>query len=89
MLCPFYPFFICCPLFFDICFLLRQLFLKFVRRCFGRLDGSLRALRKVRFRNEIDNFIESISQMVPRWSPEVPSGRFGSRVKQPAWGMSL
>ena len=46
-------------------FFLRQLFLKFVRRCFGRLDGSIRALRKVRIRNETDNFIESISQMVP------------------------
>ena len=23
-----------------------------MRRCFGRLDGSIRALRKVRFRNE-------------------------------------
>ena len=42
-------------------FFLRQLFSKFVRRCFGRLDGSIRALRKVRFRSEIDNFIESIS----------------------------
>ena len=55
-------------------FFLRQLFLKFVRQCFGRLDGSIRALRKVRIRNETDNFIESISQMVPRWSPEVPDG---------------
>ena len=56
-------------------FFLRQLFLKFVRRCFGRLDGSIRALRKRRSSNETDNFIESISQMVPRgprWSPEVP-----------------
>ena len=53
-------------------FFLRQLFLKFVRLCFGRLDGSIRALRKVRFRNEIDNFIESMSQMVPRWSPDGP-----------------
>ena len=43
-----------------------------MRRCFGRLDGSIRAFRKVRIRNETDNFIESISQMVPRWSPEVP-----------------
>ena len=33
-------------------FFLRQLFLKFVRRCFGRLDGSIRALRKRRFRNK-------------------------------------
>ena len=46
--------------------------IKFVRRCFGRRDGSIRALRKVRIRNEIDNFIESICQMIPRWSPEVP-----------------
>ena len=43
----------------------------FARYSFRR-DGSIRALRKVRFRNEIDNFIESISQMVPRWSPDVP-----------------
>ena len=66
MLCPFYPFLI---FFFNsfwiFDFFLRQLFLKFVRRCFGRLDGSIRALRKVRIRNETDNFIESISQMVP------------------------
>ena len=66
MLCPFYPVLI---FFFDsfwiFDFFLRQLFLKFVRRCFGRLDGSIRALRKVRIRNETDNFIESISQMVP------------------------
>ena len=64
-------------------FFLRQLFSKFVRRCFGRLDdGSIRSLRKVRIRNETDNFIESISQMVPtgpqmvprgpRWSPDGP-----------------
>ena len=67
--CPFLIFF---DSFLRFDFFLRQLFLKFVRRCFGRLDGSIRALRKVRFRNEIDNFIESMSQMVPRWSPEVP-----------------
>ena len=64
----------CSTRFFVIRFFLRHLFLKFVRRCFGRLDGSIRALRKVRFRNEIDNFIESMSQMVPRWSPQVPDG---------------
>ena len=38
----------------------------------GRRDGSIRALPKVRIRNETDNFIESISQMVPRWSPDGP-----------------
>ena len=62
-------------LFSDICFFsYKKKIVKFVRRCFGRLDGSIRALRKVRIRNETDNFIESISQMVPRWSPEVPDG---------------
>ena len=61
-------------------FFLRQLVLKFVRQCFGRLDGSIRALRKVRLRNKTDNFIESISQMVPRWSPEVPDGPQGSQM---------
>ena len=74
MLCPFYLFLICFNSFRIFDFFLRQLVLKFVRRCFGRLDGSMRALRKIRFRNETDNFIESISQMVPRWSPEVPDG---------------
>ena len=42
--------------FFDSClifvFFLQGKIIKFVRRCFGRLDGSIRALRKVRFRNE-------------------------------------
>ena len=53
MLCLFLPFVIVVPLFLDICdFFLRQLFLKCVRRCFGRLDGSIRALRKRRFRNK-------------------------------------
>ena len=63
MLCLCYPFlFFFVRLFFDMCFcFLRQLFLECVRRCFGGLDGSIRALRKVRFRNETDNFIESIS----------------------------
>ena len=65
MLCLFWPFLIFFQLFVDMCFFLRQLFLKFVRRCFGRLDGSIRALRKRRSSNETDNFIESISQMVP------------------------
>ena len=85
MLCPFYLFLIFLSLFFDICFFfLRQRFLKFVRQCFGRLDGSIRALRKIRIRNEIDNVIESISQMVPRWSPEVPRGpRWSPEVPKP------
>ena len=82
MLCLFLAVFDFFQLFWIFYFFLRQLFLKFVRRCFGRLDGSIRALRKVRIRNETDNFFESISQMVPRgpqmvprgprWSPEVP-----------------
>ena len=74
MLCPFSPFLIFFNSFWIFEFFLRQLFLKFVRRCFGRLDGSIRALRKVRIRNDNDNFIESISQMVPRWSQMVPRG---------------
>ena len=53
-------------------FVLRQLFVILAPAVLGRRDGSIRALRKVRIRNETDNFIESISQMVPRWSPEVP-----------------
>ena len=72
MLCPFWLFLIFLSTLFGYLIFCPQLFLKFVRRCFGRLDGSIRALRKVRIRNETDNFIESISQMVPRWSPEVP-----------------
>ena len=60
--------------FWYLIFSYKEKIVRFVRRCFGRLDGSIRALRKVRFRNEIDNFIESMSQMVPRWSPEVPDG---------------
>ena len=55
-------------------FFLRQLFLVPAPAVLGNRDGSIRALRKVRIRNETDNFIESISQMVPRWSPEVPDG---------------
>ena len=73
MLCPFGPFLIFFGdfvLIFD--FVLRQLFLILAPAVLGRRDGSIRALRKVRIRNETDNFIESISQMVPRWSPEVP-----------------
>ena len=66
MLCPSSPFLI---FFFQLFFVYLNLsydnFSKFVRRCFGGLDGSIRALRNVRIRNETDNFIESISQMVP------------------------
>ena len=65
MLCPFWQLFI----FFD-CFLrfdlfLRQLVFILAPAVLGNRDGSVRALRKVRIRNETDNFIESISQMVP------------------------
>ena len=30
----------------------KEKIVRFVRRCFGRLDGSIRALRKLRFRNK-------------------------------------
>ena len=72
MLCPFYPFLHVFRRFFLIFdFFVRQLFLTNAPAVLGRRDGSIRALRKVRIRNEIDNFIESMSQMVPRgprWS---------------------
>ena len=74
MLCPFLSFVVCFRLFFEILLFLRQLFLILAPAVLGRRDGSIHALRKRRSRNETDNFIESISQMVPRWSPEVPDG---------------
>ena len=51
---------------------LRQLVLIPAPAVLGNQDGLIRALRKVRSSNETDNFIESISQMVPRWSPDGP-----------------
>ena len=66
MLCLFLPFLkSCSTLFAYFNVLLRQLFLKIARAVLGRRDGSIRALRKVRIRNETDNFIESIAQVVP------------------------
>ena len=47
--CPFLIFF---DSFLIFDFFLQGKIVRFVRRCFGRLDGSIRALRKVRFRNE-------------------------------------
>ena len=38
--------------FWYLIFSYKEKIVRFVRRCFGRLDGSIRALRKVRFRNE-------------------------------------
>ena len=52
MLCLFlavFDFFGSC-LIFDFSY--KEQIVKFVRRCFGRLDGSIRALRKVRFRSD-------------------------------------
>ena len=68
MLCPFYLFLILFRRFFEICFFLRQLLLIPAPAVLGRRDGSIRALRKRRSRNETDNFIELIS----RWSPDGP-----------------
>ena len=83
MLWPFLAVFkLLSTLFRYLIFFLRQLFLILAPAVLGRRDGSICALRKRRSRNETDNFIKSISQMVPRgpqmvpkgprWSPEVP-----------------
>ena len=74
MLCLFWPFLIFFDGFLRFDFFLRQLFLIPAPAVLGNRDGSIRALRRRRSSNETDNFIESISQMVPRWSPEVPDG---------------
>ena len=74
MLCPVGQFLIFFDSFLIFEFVLRQFFLILAPAALGRRDGSICALRKRRSRNETDNFIESISQMVPRWSPEVPRG---------------
>ena len=63
MLCPFSPFFYFFHSFWIFDFFLRQLFLKFERRCFGRLDGSIRALRKRRFRNKTREAAAAIFQI--------------------------
>ena len=74
MLCPCYPFLFFSNGLLRFDFFLRQLVLILAPAVLGNRDGSIRALWKVRIRNETDNLIESISQMVPRWSPEVPDG---------------
>merc|ERR1711906_16393 len=88
MLCTFWPFvFVLSLSLLRFEFVLRQLFVILAPAVLGRRDGSIRALRKRRSRNETDNFIESISQMVPRWSPEVPDGPQRSQMvpRGPQW----
>ena len=70
----------CSTLFLSYLIVLRQLFLKIAPAVLGRRDRSIRALRKRRSRNETDNFIESISQMVPKGPQMVPTWRLSKKI---------